>query len=97
MVVKTDQEQRSFALEGDLDSMEAQELTEAALAQEGTAVVIDLRGSRVVHDKALAKVVAELTAAGRRVELKGVSEHQRRLLGYLVPGFHAPGKPEPMD
>lgn len=52
----------------------------------GTVVEIDLRRVRDCHDVALALLARDIVRGRAHVALRGVSQHQLRVLGYL--GVH---------
>jgi hypothetical protein len=49
----------------------------------GTPVEIDFRQVRECHDSALALLARDLVVGRARVAVRGMSQHQQRLLGYL--------------
>jgi hypothetical protein len=52
-------------------------------AAPGTRVEIDFHRVRDCHDAALAVLARDIAGGHARVALRGVSQHQLRLLGYL--------------
>ncbi len=83
MAIRFENGKLILVLRGVLDLESVRRLTEAALGVDGRDVVIDLRNVREIHDSALVDLIMGLNAADRRFELRGLSEHQRRLLTYL--------------
>lgn len=69
---------RSFAPE---DAVRIHELIERAAP--GTPVEIDFRRVRECQDFALALLAKDLVAGRVRVALRGMSQHQQRMLGYF--------------
>ncbi len=49
----------------------------------GTAVEIDFHRVRECQDSALALLARDLAAPAHHVAVRGMSQHQQRLLGYL--------------
>jgi hypothetical protein len=68
----------SFAAE---DAARLHEAIERAAP--GTRVEIDFHRVRDCHDVALALLARDIASGRARVALRGVSQHQLRLLGYL--------------
>jgi hypothetical protein len=60
-----------------------------ARAAPGTRVEIDFHRVRVCHDVALAQLAQDIAAGRAHVALRGMSQHQLRLLGYLGVGRSA--------
>jgi len=71
----------SFAAE---DAARLHEAIERAAP--GTRIEIDFHRVRDCHDAALAVLARDITAGRARVALRGMSQHQLRLLGYLGVG-----------
>lgn len=69
---------QSFATE---DAVRIHDLIERA--EPGTPVEIDFRRVRECHDVALALLAKDLVDGRARVALRGMSQHQQRLLGYF--------------
>lgn len=76
---------QSFAPE---DAVRIHELIEHA--EPGTAVDIDFRHVRECHDCALALLAKDLVRGRARVAVRGMSQHQQRMLGYF--GVDADGR-----
>lgn len=72
---------QSFAPE---DAVQIHELIERA--PPGTPVEIDFRRVRECQDYALALLAKDLVARRDRVAVRGMSQHQQRLLGYFGVG-----------
>jgi anti-anti-sigma regulatory factor len=73
-------------LEGDFDLRAAERVAEAlACVQPGGALRLDLSRVREFHAAGLAALARTLRVSGRavRVVVRGLRQHQRRLLGYL--------------
>lgn len=68
----------SFAPE---DAARIHEVVERAAP--GTAIEIDFRRVRECHDHALALLARDIVAGRARIALRGMSQHQQRLLGYF--------------
>ncbi len=63
---------------------DAQELGAViARAAPGTEVAVDFRQVRECHGPALARLAEAMRAGRAHVALRGISEHDRKLLGYL--------------
>jgi hypothetical protein len=55
----------------------------------GTPIQIDFARVRDCQDFALALLARDLVAGGARVAIRGMSQHQQRLLGYFGVPAHA--------
>jgi hypothetical protein len=55
-------------------------------AAPGTRVEIDFHRVRTCHDAALAVLARDIAAGRARLALRGMSQHQLRMLGYLGAG-----------
>lgn len=76
----------SFAPE---DAVRIHEVVERA--DPGTAIEIDFRRVRDCQDYALALLARDIVAGRARIAIRGMSQHQQRLLGYFgVPGARVP-------
>jgi hypothetical protein len=63
---------------------DAARLHEALVGAPDVRVEIDFRRVRNCDASALAALAADLAAAGPRIAVRGLSQHQLRLLGYLA-------------
>jgi hypothetical protein len=61
----------------------------------GTPIQIDFARVRDCQDFALALLARDLVARGARVAIRGMSQHQQRLLGYFGVPAHAASDGEP--
>lgn len=68
----------SFAPE---DAERIHEMVERAAP--GTPIQIDFRRVRECQDYALALLARDLVAGRARIDVRGMSQHQQRLLGYF--------------
>jgi hypothetical protein len=71
-------------MDGTFDAAAARQLLEAlAEANEGIEVYVDLNHVREFHDGAVAAVAQTLVRLQRRVYVRGLRQHQYRMLRYL--------------
>jgi len=92
MAVRVDPATRVAFLDGVVDLEEARRVRDAVLELvPGQDTVIDCHEVREMHDSALAYLVIGLQLAHRTVAVRGLDDHQRRLLEYL----HVPAKETP--
>jgi len=71
-------------LDGTFDLAAAEEIQEAlAESPEGTEVYVDLSQVREFHDRAVAVLADAVKAAGHPISVRGLRQHQYRMLRYL--------------
>lgn len=71
-------------LDGTFDLAAAGEIRRAlAESPEGTEAYVDLSQVRDFHDRAVAVLADALKASGRPVSVRGLRQHQYRMLRYL--------------
>lgn len=73
----------TLPVEGAFDLVQARRVLEQVETLPEGRLDIDLRGVREVHDSALACLVSGLWASNHTVDVRGLTDHQRRMLGYL--------------
>jgi hypothetical protein len=84
MGIRLDRDQKTLYLDGVLDLAQARQAREASLSfGVGDPITIDLRRVGEIEDSALAYMAVGLKMADRRVELRGLADHQQRILVYL--------------
>jgi anti-anti-sigma regulatory factor len=81
---------RTLKVSDVLDVRAAQAVSEAvAVLAAGESVIVDCRAVRRFEDRALALLAAALRGSAGSVALRGLGEHQWRVLGYLGVGTEA--------
>jgi len=70
-------------MDGNFDVIAARQVARELAAAIGRPVRIDLTGVREFDDSGVAVLADALVARGERVDLRGLRQHQRRLLRYL--------------
>jgi anti-anti-sigma regulatory factor len=73
-----------FVLEGAFDAAEARRVQDAiGKLPRGASAILDLRRATRVDDAAMAVLARTFSAAGPAMSVRGLGEHQRRILKYL--------------
>jgi hypothetical protein len=72
-----------LAFEDSFDILGAREVLAATLRREAASVVVDLSRARDVHDTAVAALAAVAERSPIPVSVRGLREHDVRLLRYL--------------
>ncbi|HUL58749.1 MAG TPA: STAS domain-containing protein [Anaeromyxobacteraceae bacterium] len=70
-------------MDGTFDVVAARQVARELANAVGGPVQIDLTGVRNFDDSGVAVLADALTARGERVDVRGLRQHQRRLLRYL--------------
>jgi len=71
-------------LDGTFDVPAAQDVLKALQdAPEGTEIYVDLARVREFHDAAVAKLAEALVRTGHHVSVRGLRQHQYRMLRYM--------------